>query len=405
MSDDSKGKHEFVGHHAFADFYGCKGDINDEDALKEAISLAIENADMDEVQTEAKTFEPQGVTAISIITQSSVTVHTWPESDGMLVDAITCGPHDPHIIIETLKEIYQPDKVKEWKVERGEGDNTVKKMEQDSDSDRKLLGHEPEAEPDVAPMPQRFQPEKQIVGPGVEVRACPHGHGVFVTQDFAEGMTISSFQSPFVTELEDPSRAWVTLKVGDLWWSEPKAGAEDEWANFLDHSAKPNAQFTNFDFKAGTGDLITLHPIKAGQEILINYGEYAPENMKDFTPILEPVDETPAEPSDLDTETQEVENDIKKMEEELGITPPENGSRSSALKQAYMELADQVGDDMMKLGADQGYSPVELDALVTLQTQAKEAVMRDDLETAAQLLHQLVTFLEQKRQSFSNNNP
>jgi hypothetical protein len=216
---------------------------------------------MDEVKTEAKTFQPQGVTAVSIITQSSVTVHTWPESDGMLVDAITCGPHDPHIIIETLKEIYQPDRVNEWKIERGEADNEIKKLEQD-----------------VAPSPVRF-PDKntKVKGPGIEVKPCEHGHGVFATQDFGADELISSFQAPFVKELDSPEKEATALRVADLWWPEPKAGDEDVWAIFLDHSEEPNAVFDNFDFEAGTGDLLTLRPIKAGEEILINYGDYSPE--------------------------------------------------------------------------------------------------------------------------------
>lgn len=349
--DTKEGEHEFVGHLAFADFYGCKGDLNDEDSLKEALSLAIEAVDMEEVETDAITFEPQGVTAISIITQSSVTVHTWPESDNMLVDAITCGDHDPHIIIDTLKEIYKPEKVNEWKIDRGEADNEVKR-----------LGEEQRQEPDVAPMPTRYQPEGEIKGEGVEVRECSHGHGAFATQDFEQSVTIASFKGAIVDELSD-SNEEQPIRVGDQFWMRVTTPSGDSWACYLDHSDSPNAKFV-VDVEAGAGDLIAVKPIKADEEILINYGQFAPK------------------PSEKEE------------------TTPESGSdspRSQAMKQAYMELADQVGDDMMKLGEDQGYTPVELDALVTLQTQAKEAVMRDDLDTAAQLLHQLVTLLEQKR--------
>jgi len=266
MSED--GTHEFVGHHAFADFYGCKGDLDDKEKMEEAISLAIEAADMDEVKTDVVNFDPQGTIAISIITQSSVTIHTWPESDGMLVDAITCGPHDPHKIIETLKEIYQPEKVNEWRVDRGEASNEVKRLEEDRETD-------------VAPVPIRFPDEKtKVTGESVEVKPCSHGHGVFATKDFGEGETIQSFQAPFVEGDEDPSEEGTALRVGDLWWNGPKAGTEQEWANFLDHSDTPNASFFDFDLEKGTGNLVALQDIKVGDEILIDYGQYAPENLK-----------------------------------------------------------------------------------------------------------------------------
>jgi len=114
------------------------------------------------------------------------------------------------------------------------------------------------------------------------------------------------------------------------------------------------------------------------------------------------------ETSDYDLETLHLEEEIKKLEEEVGIhsegrwDDPNRPSatpdtpRVTGMKQQYMELADQVGDDIMKLAEGQGYTPVEIDTLVDIQTQAKEAVMRDDLETAANLLHQLVELLEKK---------
>ena len=121
---------------------------------------------------------------------------------------------------------------------------------------------------------------------GTSVKPCPHGSGVFATKDFKPGELISSFKQPFLDTIE-PDKAWATLRIGDKWWREPEQGEPDYWANFLDHADNPNAQFTNFDFGAGTGDLITTQPIKAGEEIFINYGSYAPENIEDVRDDLE----------------------------------------------------------------------------------------------------------------------
>jgi len=147
----------------------------------------------------------------------------------------------------------------------------------------------------------------------VTVSACPHGNGVFATRPFKEGETISSFQAPFVKEI-DPSRSWAVLRVGDLYWSEPTSG-EGVWSNFLDHSDQPNARFVNFDFEAGTGDLVTLKPIEMGEEILINYGEYSPENIADIAEDLPPT--ALSIPQDeFDKEVEGIENEVTKLEQE-----------------------------------------------------------------------------------------
>ena len=36
-------------------------------------------------------FEPQGVTAIALLAESHISVHTWPESNYCAVDIFTCG--------------------------------------------------------------------------------------------------------------------------------------------------------------------------------------------------------------------------------------------------------------------------------------------------------------------------
>ena len=67
---------------------------------------------------------------------------------------------------------------------------------------------------------------------------------------------------------------------------------------------------------------MTLQPIKAGSEVLINYGEYAPENMDDFTPILEPIEPSeqattePTQSTNIDTEIKGVETEVTKLEQE-----------------------------------------------------------------------------------------
>ena len=36
-------------------------------------------------------FDPQGVTAIALLAESHISIHTWPESNYSAVDIFTCG--------------------------------------------------------------------------------------------------------------------------------------------------------------------------------------------------------------------------------------------------------------------------------------------------------------------------
>ena len=53
-------------------------------------------------------FEPQGVTAIALLAESHISIHTWPESNYSAVDIFTCGCNmlpelASQYLIETLK--------------------------------------------------------------------------------------------------------------------------------------------------------------------------------------------------------------------------------------------------------------------------------------------------------------
>lgn len=40
-------------------------------------------------------FEPQGVTAVTLLAESHISIHTWPEKKVAVCDIFTCGEGDP----------------------------------------------------------------------------------------------------------------------------------------------------------------------------------------------------------------------------------------------------------------------------------------------------------------------
>ena len=50
-------------------------------------------------------FEPQGVTAVALLAESHISIHTWPENGTAVCDIFTCGEHTtPQDGVEYMKE-------------------------------------------------------------------------------------------------------------------------------------------------------------------------------------------------------------------------------------------------------------------------------------------------------------
>jgi S-adenosylmethionine decarboxylase len=61
------------------------------------------------LQTIFQKFDPQGVTVLCLLSESHISIHTWPEDGKAACDVYTCGDCDPKIgcdiIIEQLNAI------------------------------------------------------------------------------------------------------------------------------------------------------------------------------------------------------------------------------------------------------------------------------------------------------------
>ncbi len=78
--------------HLLLELYKCDYEkLNDETFLHCAISKAAKSANATVLNLISNKFEPQGVTAIALLAESHLSIHTWPESHYSAVDIFTCG--------------------------------------------------------------------------------------------------------------------------------------------------------------------------------------------------------------------------------------------------------------------------------------------------------------------------
>ena len=82
----------FQSKHLLLELYRCDYEkLNDESFLRCALNRAAKLAKATVLNLISNKFEPQGVTAIALLAESHISVHTWPESYYSAVDIFTCG--------------------------------------------------------------------------------------------------------------------------------------------------------------------------------------------------------------------------------------------------------------------------------------------------------------------------
>ena len=78
--------------HLLLELYGCDYEkLNDESFLRCTLNRAAKLAKATVLHLISNKFEPQGVTAIALLAESHISIHTWPESKYSAVDIFTCG--------------------------------------------------------------------------------------------------------------------------------------------------------------------------------------------------------------------------------------------------------------------------------------------------------------------------
>jgi len=94
------------GRHALADLYDCKNNILDNiEEIKKIINMSCKEANLTIVESKYHKFEPIGLSGVSILAESHITIHTWPEYNFVSIDAFTCGHKmDPTLVCNLIAD-------------------------------------------------------------------------------------------------------------------------------------------------------------------------------------------------------------------------------------------------------------------------------------------------------------
>jgi S-adenosylmethionine decarboxylase proenzyme len=81
-----------MGNHLILDFVGTDVDLNNYEQLDKNIREVLSHTSVHIEGSMHKKFDPQGVTILYLLSESHVSIHTWPETKSCTLDFYHCGP-------------------------------------------------------------------------------------------------------------------------------------------------------------------------------------------------------------------------------------------------------------------------------------------------------------------------
>ena len=98
-----------TGIHCILELYECPFELlNDETFIRQAITMAADQSGSTLLAMTSHKFSPQGVTALGLLAESHISIHTWPETGYAAADVFTCGSNcDPQKACRFLSNLLR----------------------------------------------------------------------------------------------------------------------------------------------------------------------------------------------------------------------------------------------------------------------------------------------------------
>ena len=113
------------GIHLIGDFYNCKSNINSlkENELREYISNLISENQLTELGHHYHTFFNNGITCVVALSESHISIHTWPEKNYVTIDIFVCNYSEDNTekakkLFSVLVNKFKPEEIKKKEIKR-----------------------------------------------------------------------------------------------------------------------------------------------------------------------------------------------------------------------------------------------------------------------------------------------
>jgi len=111
-----------LGKHVILEMKGCSKDIiNSVSSVKDILAKAAEASNATLVDVVCHHFSPYGVTGVAILSESHISIHTWPEHEYAAADIFLCGnTRDPHSAALYISQAFHAKETFTMELKRGD---------------------------------------------------------------------------------------------------------------------------------------------------------------------------------------------------------------------------------------------------------------------------------------------
>lgn len=112
-------KHIAVGQHLLIDIWSeCY--LDDADFIKKTLEQCVKACSATLLHIHTHHFSPQGgVSGVAVLSESHISVHTWPELGYAAFDVFMCGNTHPQQAVTVLKAAFSPTRCEVKTINRG----------------------------------------------------------------------------------------------------------------------------------------------------------------------------------------------------------------------------------------------------------------------------------------------
>ncbi len=110
----------YAGDHLLIEFWGAKR-LDNIDVLRDALESSAAAAGATLLHSHYHCFgNAGGISGVSLLAESHITIHTWPERGFAAIDIFMCGNCDPSDCLPTLIHVFDPEEVQTRIFHRGD---------------------------------------------------------------------------------------------------------------------------------------------------------------------------------------------------------------------------------------------------------------------------------------------
>lgn len=120
-SDSAPVTHEFrsTARHLLVELWGARG-LAEREIVEGALSQAVDACQATLLHLYVHDFgNDGGITGVAVLSESHISIHTWPELGYAAIDVFTCGTCDPYRAIPTFQRRFSPRQIQVSEHQRG----------------------------------------------------------------------------------------------------------------------------------------------------------------------------------------------------------------------------------------------------------------------------------------------